>query len=112
MTPGAACAGHEDAAPRAVSLFDLEARFFVPTHGSPLASCRDAVKAGRRAGRGAGTAVSRPRLDGGAHEARLSRVGAPAGLDLGAITPDEIAVSILAEIIALRRGARARVASG
>jgi xanthine dehydrogenase accessory factor len=35
---------------------------------------------------------------------RLSKLKAPAGLDLGAITPDEIAISILAEIIAVRRG--------
>ncbi|HVZ52605.1 MAG TPA: XdhC/CoxI family protein [Pseudolabrys sp.] len=35
---------------------------------------------------------------------RLARLKAPAGLDLGAITPDEIAISILAEIVAVRRG--------
>lgn len=34
---------------------------------------------------------------------RLDRVKAPAGLDLGAITPEEIALSILAEILSLRR---------
>jgi xanthine dehydrogenase accessory factor len=34
---------------------------------------------------------------------RLARLKAPAGFDLGAITPDEIAVSILAEIVAVRR---------
>jgi xanthine dehydrogenase accessory factor len=39
---------------------------------------------------------------------QLAKLKAPAGLDLGAITPDEIAVSILAEIIALRRGGRPR----
>jgi xanthine dehydrogenase accessory factor len=34
---------------------------------------------------------------------RLQRLKAPAGLDLGAITPDEIAIAILAEIVAVRR---------
>ena len=42
---------------------------------------------------------------------RLARLKAPAGLDLGAITPDEIALSILAEIVALRRGKAARGAA-
>ena len=39
---------------------------------------------------------------------RLSKLKAPAGLDLGAITPDEIAISILAEIVAVRRGKDSR----
>jgi xanthine dehydrogenase accessory factor len=39
---------------------------------------------------------------------RLEKLKAPAGLDLGAITPDEIAISILAEIVAVRRGKAAR----
>src|SRR6202035_5786133 len=42
---------------------------------------------------------------------RLSNLKAPAGLDLGAITPDEIAISILAEIVAVRRGKDARGAA-
>ena len=38
----------------------------------------------------------------------LAKLKAPAGLDLGAITPEEIAVSIIAEIVAGRRGKRQR----
>jgi xanthine dehydrogenase accessory factor len=44
------------------------------------------------------------RQQGVPHE-MLERVHAPIGLDIGAITPAEIAVSIAAELIATRRGA-------
>ena len=44
----------------------------------------------------------------GADPARLARLKAPAGLDLGAITPEEIALSILAEIVAQRRSRHPR----
>jgi xanthine dehydrogenase accessory factor len=44
----------------------------------------------------------------GVGDAELERVLAPIGLDLGARTPEETAVSICAEIIALRTGRRAR----
>ncbi|MFB7243552.1 XdhC family protein [Streptomyces populi] len=40
----------------------------------------------------------------GVPERALSRLRSPIGLDLGARTPEEVAVSVAAEIVALRRG--------
>jgi xanthine/CO dehydrogenase XdhC/CoxF family maturation factor len=46
-------------------------------------------------------------LDHGVAEADLERVKGPAGLDIGADSPPEIALSILAELVAVVRGAGA-----
>lgn len=35
---------------------------------------------------------------------RLAKVHAPIGLDIGAVTPEEVALAIIAEIVAVRRG--------
>jgi xanthine dehydrogenase accessory factor len=43
-------------------------------------------------------------LEDGVAEEELERVSGPAGLDLGAASPEETAVSILAEILAVRAG--------
>ncbi len=56
----------------------------------------------RRRVRGAFAALLRE----GIGRERIGRVAAPLGLDIGAETPDEIAVSIAAELIELRRGGR------
>ena len=47
----------------AVSLFDLESRFFAPTHTWWRSARAGAVKAGRRSALAAGSVASRPRLD-------------------------------------------------
>ncbi len=44
--------------------------------------------------------------------AKLSRVRSPVGLSLGAETPDEVAVSIMGEILAIRRGFEGGFLSG
>jgi xanthine dehydrogenase accessory factor len=50
--------------------------------------------------------VARLREAGMTHE-QLARVMSPIGLDIGARTPEETAISICAEIIALRTGRHA-----
>ncbi len=51
-------------------------------------------------------------VDAGIAEAKLDRVHTPIGLDIGAITPAEIAVSIAAEMIRVRRGTKGAVSAG
>ena len=45
-------------------------------------------------------------IDHGCDAARLERIKAPAGLDIGAIEPEEIAISIIGEVIQRRREAQ------
>jgi xanthine dehydrogenase accessory factor len=49
--------------------------------------------------------------ENGMADERLAALRAPAGLDLGAETPEEIALSILAELVQVRRGRAPYVAS-
>lgn len=42
--------------------------------------------------------------ESGAAAERLEKVHAPVGLDIGAVTPEEVALAIMAEIVAVRRG--------
>jgi xanthine dehydrogenase accessory factor len=44
--------------------------------------------------------------EAGISESQIATVFAPAGLDLGAATPEEIALSVMSQMVALRRGNR------
>src|SRR5258708_34587196 len=61
--------------PSSVSLFDLGARFFVPTHGSLTSSRAGAAKVGRRANFVACSDLARPYLDGFEHDGTLGAIG-------------------------------------
>ena len=45
-------------------------------------------------------------LKSGCDETDLRKVKAPAGLDIGAVTPEEISLSILAELLQVRKNFR------
>ncbi|KAM3110050.1 XdhC family protein [Phormidesmis sp. 146-33] len=49
--------------------------------------------------------------DRGISQSRLRSIYAPIGLDIGALTPEEIAISIVAELILVRRGGTGRCLS-
>jgi xanthine dehydrogenase accessory factor len=50
--------------------------------------------------------------ESGISEEQLRKIRAPIGLDIGAVSPEEVALSIMAEIIAERRGAAGGSLSG
>src|SRR5882757_3580283 len=58
-----------------VSLFDLKARFFVPTRGSLTSSRAGAVKVGRRANLAACSELARLYLDSFEHDGTLGAIG-------------------------------------
>ncbi|HZN97937.1 MAG TPA: XdhC family protein [Gemmatimonadales bacterium] len=51
-------------------------------------------------------------LQRGVSPALLDRIRSPAGLDIGAVSPEEIALSVLAEIVQLRRAGTATTVPG
>ena len=50
--------------------------------------------------------------EAGVDEERLRKIRAPVGLDIGAVSPEEVALAILAEIVAERRGGTGLPLSG
>jgi xanthine dehydrogenase accessory factor len=55
-------------------------------------------------------AIFKELINEGVEPALFERVSAPVGLEIGAVTPEEIAVAIVAELIAVRRGSEANLA--
>ena len=58
-----------------VSLFDLKARFFIPTRSSARPSRAEAVRVGRRTNLSTCFALARPYLDSFEHDSTLGAVG-------------------------------------
>jgi xanthine dehydrogenase accessory factor len=65
---------------------------------------RDAAYVGMIGSKRRGKAVLQHLVEEGADPEAVASVRTPIGIDIGAETPEEIAVAIMAEIIAVRRG--------
>jgi xanthine dehydrogenase accessory factor len=97
----------------AVVVLTHEERFDIPALANALRS--EAFYVGAIGSRRTQERRRKRLLDEGLSQADLDRLSGPTGLDLGAETPAETAVSILAEILAVRAGrsgGRLRDASG
>ena len=86
----------------AVVVLTHEERLDVPALTKALAS--DAFYVGAMGSRRTQEKRGERLLEAGLDEEQLERLAGPAGLDLGAHTPAEMAVSILAEVLAIRSG--------
>ncbi len=92
----------EAGADTAVVVLTHEERLDVPALTKALSS--DAFYVGAIGSRRTQETRRERLLEAGLDEEQLERVAGPAGLDLGAHTPAETAVSILAEVLAVRAG--------
>jgi xanthine dehydrogenase accessory factor len=90
----------------AVCILTHDAKFDVPAVISSLATGVGYI--GVMGSRRTHDDRTRRLVDAGVDEAGLARLRSPIGLDIGARTPEETAISIVAEIIARRTGRDAR----
>ncbi|MGN6380482.1 MAG: XdhC family protein [Gaiellales bacterium] len=79
-----------------------DARFDEPALGPALRS--PAPYIGALGSRRAQASRRRRLLNAGYSEAEIDRISGPMGLDVGAVTPAETAVSVMAELLAVRAG--------
>ena len=111
--PEEALAGIEPDAGTAVVVVSHDDKVDVPALTHALAS--DAFYVGALGSRRTQARRRELMLDAGVSDGALERLAGPAGLDLGADAPAEVALSILAEIVAVRNrrdGGRLATASG
>jgi len=100
--PGEAIDERELSQRDAVIVFSHDPKFDEPAILAALRS--DAGYIGALGSRRTATDRNARLLAAGADEAALARLHSPCGLDIGAATPEEVAISIMAEVIATRSG--------
>ncbi len=100
----------EQLSPRdAVCVLTHDAKFDVPAITSALST--EVGYIGVMGSRRTHDDRNRRLIEAGVTEQQLARLRSPIGLDIGAATPEETAVSIVSEIIALRSGRKAEALS-
>ncbi|MFJ3407613.1 XdhC family protein [Promicromonospora sp. NPDC090134] len=92
----------------AVCVLTHDAKFDVPLLHTALTDLPAGTYVGTMGSRRAHAERAARLVEDGVPRSALTRLHSPIGLDLGARTPDETAVSIVAELIAARSGATAR----
>lgn len=100
--PDALFAGRKLEAADVVLVFSHDARLDVPALLAALET--DAGYIGALGSRKTTEDRARRLLEAGATSSQIERIFAPVGLDIGGASPEETAISILAEIIATRSG--------
>src|SRR3954470_1534130 len=100
--PAMAYEQHPADAATYVVVLTHDARFDEPALGPALRS--EAAYIGALGSRRAQDKRRERLLNAGYKESEIERISGPLGLDIGALTPSETAISIMAEVIAAQRG--------